>query len=66
MIKVEPAVWNATTLEELAADYHYYVGYKVVMYGADVWIVPWGRFVKEYPRWCPVWKVDLDLLRCQR
>ena len=59
---IEKATWNATTKEQFCEDYHYYVGYNIAMYGEDVWIVSTERFINEYPRWCPVWKVDVNLL----
>ena len=56
---IEKASWKAETKEQFYEDYHYYVGYNILMYREDAWMVPYGRFVKEYPRWCPVWKLDL-------
>ena len=35
MIVIERAVWNATTKEQFYADYHYYIGYNILMYGKD-------------------------------
>ena len=56
---IEKASWKAETTEQFYEDYYYYVSYNILMYGEDAWMVPYGRFVKEYPRWCPVWKLDL-------
>ncbi len=63
---IEKAKWEAKTAEQFRYDYHYYVEYNVLMYGKDVWLVPYGRFVEEYPRWCPVWNIILDSLRSRR
>ena len=63
MPKVNLATWNATTKDEFIEDYRYYIKYKTVMYGSNVWVCPYSRFVAEYPRWCPVWKIDLDAMR---
>ena len=63
---IEKANWNATTKEQMCDDFHYYIGYNILMYGDDVWLVPYERFVSEYPRWCPVWRIDLDSLRYAR
>ena len=48
---------------ELRAEYEYYLNYKEFMYGKDVWLVPYERFVRQYPFWCPALRLDLDALK---
>ena len=47
---------------EMKAEYDYYLKYKAFMYGKGVWLVPYDRFVAQYPFWCPAWRLDLDAL----
>ena len=50
------------TEKEMRTEYEYYLKYKEFMYGKGVWLVPYERFAKQYPFWCPDHRIDLDKL----